>query len=85
MLKEICEISHTPLVRWNCGGKKRRTSCYCCFRPIFGSTRQMGYILAKTFEGFKLKIPVAEDPKIKLDCMFFTATCEPMEKNETKD
>jgi hypothetical protein len=38
----------------------------------------MGYILAKTFEGFKLKIPVAEDPKIKLDCMFFTATCEPL-------
>ena len=36
----------------------------------------MGYILSKTFEGKKLKIPVDDNPKITLDCMFFTATCE---------
>jgi hypothetical protein len=39
----------------------------------------MGYILSKTFEGHKLKIPVDEDPKITLDCMFFTSTCEPVQ------
>jgi hypothetical protein len=39
----------------------------------------MGMILAKTFEGVKLKLPVDEDPNIKLDCMFFTATCEPLQ------
>ena len=43
----------------------------------------MGQILAKTFDGVKLKIPVDEkDPKIKLDCMFFTATCEPLQFNQ---
>lgn len=30
---------------------KKRTSCFCCFKQIFGSTYQMGMILAKTFEG----------------------------------
>jgi hypothetical protein len=38
----------------------------------------MGYILSKTFEGHKFKLPVDDDPRITLDCMFFTATCEPV-------
>jgi len=41
----------------------------------------MGLILAKTFEGHHIKIPTDDDPKIKLDCMFFTSTCENMMLN----
>ena len=38
----------------------------------------MGMILAKTFDGHKMRIPAEDDPKIKIDCMFFTSTCEPL-------
>lgn len=73
ILEEWCDISNLPM-----GCKKnRRCSCYgLCFRPLFGSTKQMGLILAKTFEGNPIKIRCDEDPSITLDCMFFTSTCE---------
>ena len=57
---------------------KKRTSCYCCFRGVFGTTTQLGLILQKTFEGHPIQILVDEKKKINLDCMFFTATCEPI-------
>jgi len=41
----------------------------------------MGMILAKTFEGHHLSICVDEKKKIYIDCMFFTATCEPLEND----
>jgi hypothetical protein len=69
---KYCEISYLPCPL----GRGRRTSCYFCFKPIFGDTKQMGMILARTFEGFKLKLKAEDDPKIILDCMFFTSTCE---------
>lgn len=76
---EYSEISHNP-IPLQCGRRpRRRASCLgFCFKPIFGSTRQMGNILAKTFEGQRIKVPTEDDPKIKIDCMFFTATCEPV-------
>jgi hypothetical protein len=46
-----CEISHSPIPLICCLGRRRRTDCYVFFRPLFGSTRQMGLILARTFEG----------------------------------
>lgn len=42
----------------------------------------MGLILSRTFEGVRVKVPTEDDPKLKLDCMFFTATCEPLQKKE---
>ena len=42
----------------------------------------MGLILSRTFEGVRVKIPTEDDPKLKLDCMFFSATCEPLQKKE---
>lgn len=53
-LEEWCDISHEPV---SCG-RRRRCSCSgLCFRPIFGSTKQMGLILAKTFEGHQITLP----------------------------
>lgn len=73
-----CQISYEPVPYFCCGKRTRRTDCYFCFRSLFGSTKQMGLILARTFEGTRLTIPT-EDPKSELDCMFFTATCEPLQ------
>ena len=28
-----------------------RTACKCCFTSLFGENKQMGQVLAKTFEG----------------------------------
>ena len=43
---DVCHISQSPIP---CCSRKRRTSCLCCFRPIFGGHKQMGMILGKTF------------------------------------
>ena len=41
-------------------------------------------ILAKTFEGIKLKLPLPPPEKdLFLDCMFFTATCETLDNYNT--
>ena len=81
-LIHCCEVSHSPVPYFCCFGRSRRTDCLLCFRPIFGSTKQMGLILSRTFEGVRVKIPTEDDPKLKLDCMFFSATCEPLQKKE---
>eukprot|EP00347_Sterkiella_histriomuscorum_P010954 403374299 len=70
---ENCRAAVKP-IRCCC---KKRTSCFCCFRQIFGSTYQMGMILAKTFEGNPIQIKVDKEKDIFIDCMFFTTTCEP--------
>ncbi len=41
-------------------------------------------ILAKTFEGNHLSVKVDEKKGIILDCMFFTTTCEPLNKEAPK-
>ena len=79
-LMRSCEISIRPL---RCG-RRSRCSCMCLFKPIFGSTHQMSLILAKTFEGFPIKIPTNDDPNVKIDSMFFTATCEPLGKEDAR-
>ena len=55
--------------------KKGRTNCRCCFRTIFGDSKQMGAVLAKTFEGEHRWIP-AERGTSKIDAMFFSTTGE---------
>lgn len=32
---DLCRYAVRPIA---CCGKKRRTSCYCCFKQVFGST-----------------------------------------------
>ena len=52
-----CQVSYEPVSYFCCGKRTRRTDCYFCFRPLFGSTKQMGLILARTFEGIRVTIP----------------------------
>jgi len=61
---------------------RRRTSCFCCFRQIFGSPKQMGMILGKTFQGSSFKV-MTHDAKAKLECMFFAASCEQLDNAST--
>jgi hypothetical protein len=44
------------------------------FKSIFGEAKQMGTILAKTFEG--KQIWVRSEDGTKIDCMFFSGTSE---------
>jgi hypothetical protein len=57
-------------------GKQKRTSCYFCFKGLFGKTEQMGLILAKTFDGEHRWIPSGN---IQIDAMFFSATSEKLD------
>ena len=54
----------------------RRFSCHCCFRSLFGETKQMGKVLEKTFEGEHRWIKPDDRRKTKIDSMFFTSTGE---------
>jgi hypothetical protein len=73
-----CQVSYEPVPLC----RSRRTDCYLCFRPLFGSTKQMGLILARTFEGVRIDIPTGDGNN--LDCMFFTSTCEPLSGSKYK-
>ena len=46
---EVAEEAMNPLSMACC--PRRRFNCHCCFRSIFGETKQMGKVLEKTFEG----------------------------------
>ena len=64
----------------------RRTSCGCCFTSIFGENKQMGEVLATTFDGQHLWIKNNKNGrgKTKIDAMFFPATSEKFDKANLK-
>lgn len=45
---KMCEESVRPVRTCN---KRGRTNCWIFFRGLFGAPKQMGHILAKTFDG----------------------------------
>lgn len=52
-----------------------RTSCFCCFKGIFGTLEQMRFILEKNFDGKHFEIRSHYDG-IMIDAMFFPASNE---------
>ena len=64
----------------------RRTSCGCCFTSIFGENKQMGEVLATTFDGQHVWIKNNKNgrTKTKIDAMFFPATSEKFDKANLK-
>ena len=75
---DLSEVSNKP-VKCCCG---RRTACKCCFTSLFGENKQMGEVLAKTFDGSHAWIKT--DKGIKIDAMFFPATAEKFVKDNMK-
>ena len=65
----------------NCGCC--RTSCKCCFTSLFGENKQMGEVLANTFDGQQVWVK-NEKSKTKVDAMFFPATSEKFDKHNLK-
>ena len=59
-----------------CCCPRKRFNCHCCFKPIFGETKQMGMVLEKTFEGEHRWIKPEKPGGTKIDAMFFTTTGE---------
>jgi len=68
---KLCEVAVRPLKSCN---KRGRANCWILFKGMFGSPKQMGLILAKTFDGEQRWIPSTDG--IEIDAMFFTATSE---------
>jgi len=65
----------------NCGCC--RTSCKCCFTSLFGENKQMGEVLAKTFDGQQIWIKNTAS-NTKIDAMFFPATAEKFDKTNMR-
>jgi hypothetical protein len=54
---------------------RKRVSCFCCFREIFGTLNQMRFMLEKNFDGRHFWIK-SHDGSVKIDSMFFPSTNE---------
>jgi len=81
LTNQFVELSNTVTKPCNC--LCGRTSCKCCFTSLFGENKQMGQVLAKTFDGQHVWIK-SKHSGTKIDAMFFPATSEKIDKDNLK-